>query len=480
MCLQEALQGHDSFSIKGYTKYVHDTKQSLVTYINNQLPHEHVQNSISLHDNSGNTYMLFKINLKDNPFYVCNVYIGSEAFDESRLPDPMIYEDIIFAGDFNAKHSTLADPINKITNCNGRRFLQFTTENNMNILGPKLPTHLRGGRLDYFISGGLSNAKFDFRRLDTLLSDHYAIECTVSMKLEMPPPYERRKINIPVEFVAIFRSFMSSIFRGQKMETRSGQFIHDKLIKNIHQYHDNNIKRPKKTIKGSSKSNWTTDEKLLKFEEQINEALSEYQVHGNVETLTNYLLKIRDSTNLISDVRLEYFHKFLQGLNAHTNQSKVWQGFNALMGKRKTVSQPKEAKLIAHDLLNQYSLTSTFSNLPHDAQVRLDEHKFDRLMKIEIACAETHAEDKLIDCITKTEIDIALSHGKSTAPGEDGITYQVIRYLNDDICDGINPIQLLFTTVYREGLLPWQWKYSIIIPVPKQDSSKCRPISLTS
>ena len=115
------------------------------------------------------------------------------------------------------------------------------------------------------------------------------------------------------------------------------------------------------------------------MEEKISEALNEYQTHGNVATLTNYLVKIRDSSDLKSDIRLEYFHRFLQGLNAHTSESKVWQGFNALMGKRRTIAQAKDAKVIAHDLLNQYSLTSTFSNLPHDVQVRLDERKFDSL-----------------------------------------------------------------------------------------------------
>ena len=65
-------------------------------------------------------------------------------------------------------------------------------------------------------------------------------------------------------------------------------------------------------------------------------------------------------------------------------------------------------------------------------------------------------------------------------PGEDGVTYQMVRYLNGDICNRINPIQLLFSVVYKEGLLPWQWKYSIIIPISKQNSSKLRPISLTS
>ena len=67
-----------------------------------------------------------------------------------------------------------------------------------------------------------------------------------------------------------------------------------------------------------------------------------------------------------------------------------------------------------------------------------------------------HDANRFIDYITQMEIDLALSHGKSTAPGEDGITYQVIRHLNSNICDGINPIRLLFTAIYREGVLPWQ------------------------
>ena len=161
-------------------------------------------------------------------------------------------------------------------------------------------------------------------------------------------------------------------------------------------------------------------------------------------------------------------------------KKKIWQGINAIIGKKKIVKLTKNVEHIAEDLLLQYSLTSTYTNLPHDIKVRLDEKKFDREMKIEIACAETYEADRFVDWITQSELDIALSHGKSSAPGEDGITYQTIRLLNDTICDGINPIKLLFSAVYKEGLMPWQWKYSIIVPIPKKDSDKLRPISLTS
>ena len=177
---------------------------------------------------------------------------------------------------------------------------------------------------------------------------------------------------------------------------------------------------------------------------------------------------------------LNTFIIFLETINPHTSESKVWQKINALFGKTKSTSQSKDALTTALRLLKQYSLTSAYSNLPHDVRLRLEERKFDREMKIEIACAETHDANRFIDYIMQMEIDLALSHGKSTAPREDGITYEVIRHLNSNICNGINPIHFLFTTIYREGVLPWQWKHSLIIPVPKGETGKSRPISLTS
>ena len=69
-------------------------------------------------------------------------------------------------------------------------------------------------------------------------------------------------------------------------------------------------------------------------------------------------------------------------------------------------------------------------------------------MKTEAVCAKTYDANRFIDYVTQTVIHRALSHDQSTAPGEGGITYEVIRHLNNDVCDGINPIQLLFTTIY--------------------------------
>ena len=474
ICVQEALHGHDSLFIRGFSKYVHDTKQGLITFINNNVPHEFTENSPS--ENGGNSYMLFKINI-DKPFYMCNVYIECNKFDEGKLPHPMIYEDIIFAGDFNARHNKLShDNCDKI-NHNGKKLITFISDNNMQVEGTRIPTHIKGGRLDYFIISGLKDEKVNFQRIDHLLSDHYAIEIEIIFNILLPPLYERKRINIPVEFVAPFRDYMSRTFHDANIEDLTGQDINDRIIQRVHMFHEMYFVNAPNRLKAK---NWTEDIKLKNFEKNLYLSLQKYRDNANADNLHEYMSKLKEYRELKSDVRLNHFYNFLQSINEHTKESKVWQSINLLLGKKRTTPQKYDSKTVAEGLLEQYSLTSTFTNLPHDVKLRLEELKFDRLMRIEIACEETLDPRRLNDWISQNEIDVALSHGKSSAPGEDGITYQVIRYLNGQICNGINPLQLLFTKVYREGILPKDWKFSIIFPIPKQDSNQLRPISLTS
>ena len=79
--------------------------------------------------------------------------------------------------------------------------------------------------------------------------------------------------------------------------------------------------------------------------------------------------------------------------------------------------------------------------------------------------------------ITIDELLHAVKSGKSTAPGEDGLTYDIINALLK--VEGDNPILDMFNMSYRNSMLPPAWKSAIIIPVPKSDG-KFRPISLTS
>ena len=78
--------------------------------------------------------------------------------------------------------------------------------------------------------------------------------------------------------------------------------------------------------------------------------------------------------------------------------------------------------------------------------------------------------------ITQDELLYAINPGKSTSPGEDGVTYDILNCLAS-IPEG--PLLALFNLSFLEGRLPRGWKKVIIVPVPK-GKGKFRPISLLS
>ena len=78
--------------------------------------------------------------------------------------------------------------------------------------------------------------------------------------------------------------------------------------------------------------------------------------------------------------------------------------------------------------------------------------------------------------ITLDELLCAVRPGKSTAPGQDGLTYDILYPL---LALPDNPILDLFNMSYSSSTLPLSWKSALIIPIPKSDGT-FRPISLTS
>ena len=77
---------------------------------------------------------------------------------------------------------------------------------------------------------------------------------------------------------------------------------------------------------------------------------------------------------------------------------------------------------------------------------------------------------------TRDELLFNIKKGKSTAPGEDGLTYEIINCL---ITMENSPLLDLFNLSYHNGRLPVKWKTALIIPIPK-GNGEFRPISLTS
>ena len=79
--------------------------------------------------------------------------------------------------------------------------------------------------------------------------------------------------------------------------------------------------------------------------------------------------------------------------------------------------------------------------------------------------------------ITEDELRRALTRCKATTPGDDGVTYQVLRLL---LKVPGNPLLQLYNLCFCRGYVPAAWTSSTIVPIPKPGTDKFRPISLTS
>ncbi|GFW07171.1 RNase H domain-containing protein [Trichonephila clavipes] len=80
------------------------------------------------------------------------------------------------------------------------------------------------------------------------------------------------------------------------------------------------------------------------------------------------------------------------------------------------------------------------------------------------------------------ELKRALSSAHNTSPGPDGISYELLRHLNED---SLVSLLSLFNRIWREQVYPTQWQEAIEIPILKpgkdpKNPLSYRPIALTS
>ena len=173
------------------------------------------------------------------------------------------------------------------------------------------------------------------------------------------------------------------------------------------------------------------------------------------------------------EARTEYWAKFTNKISNTKNLADIWHEVRKVQGKvTKRVAHP-EPKKFADDLMNKWAREARADLIPEEIKDSVREWEQERQEGINRALSTWGVTDSPI---TRDELLRAVKHGKSTAPGEDGVTYDIINCLVS-IEDG--PLLNLYNMSFSEGRLPKAWKKAIIIPIPKPGGG-FRPVSLTS
>ncbi len=79
------------------------------------------------------------------------------------------------------------------------------------------------------------------------------------------------------------------------------------------------------------------------------------------------------------------------------------------------------------------------------------------------------------------ELKSAINNSKNTTPGKD-ISYKILKKLP---AKALEALLELYKYIWNKGILPKQWKTTIVLPLAKPGKditkpSSCRPIALTS
>ncbi|XP_076035206.1 uncharacterized protein LOC143021517 [Oratosquilla oratoria] len=169
-------------------------------------------------------------------------------------------------------------------------------------------------------------------------------------------------------------------------------------------------------------------------------------------------------SELKRDMRKKYWDEFLNKIRNTKSIQEVWYYVNKVKGKKTSVTSDSNPAKKVKELIKQWSSASALSSLPVGHQIALAEN---RLQRLQLVNHNVKLDDDTCVPISIDELLYAVKSGKSTAPGEDGLTYNIINaFLN---IDGKNPILDMFNVSYRNSTLPPTWKSAIIIPVPKSD-----------
>ncbi|GBM62943.1 putative RNA-directed DNA polymerase from transposon X-element [Araneus ventricosus] len=72
------------------------------------------------------------------------------------------------------------------------------------------------------------------------------------------------------------------------------------------------------------------------------------------------------------------------------------------------------------------------------------------------------------------ELKRALSHSRNTSPGPDGITYCMLRHLNEH---SLSNILRLFNRIWEEHLFPSKWREATVIPILKPGKDPGNPLN---
>lgn len=419
----------------------------------------------------------------DRKFTVCSFYLPHHDIQENdiqglinQLPTPFI-----FLGDANARNTLWGDAE---INARGRALENIVLNSPISILNDGSPTHYHiqtntYTTIDLSICSSVIIDDLLYKVLNSrYTSDHYPIKITWNN-----PPIV---INGPVRFKLEkadwknFKNLTEIVFPNNLTTPQLLETIQNVIITAA----DMAIPKTNGNLRKPPVPWW--DENCRRAKREYNRAERALKRNPNIHNRIRYKRAKAYSRYTMNQAKTKCFQNYVSSINQKTTLHQVWKKVRKIQGKFTPTpnpvlldiqgnqrSSPEDTSRI---LARQFASTSSINNYT-------DQFKR-RKLTIEHRRINFNTNENLSynDPISEREVLQALSQTTESSPGEDKITYSMIKNSHPTL---ITSIVHLFNKIFINNEFPNAWRSAIVVAIPKpgKDHRKpenFRPISLTS
>ena len=207
------------------------------------------------------------------------------------------------------------------------------------------------------------------------------------------------------------------------------------------------------------------DPEVKSAKRQLNNATKHFRKNKNVHNKRVMQEAAEHYASLCNTVKNNYWNKWIPDANNCVSAKQLWQKIKKATGTAQRRPKHPNPEAESNRILREFINRSSSDQLTQ-------QHTQDITDTITNAIEQNSPTDIHI---TSQEINAVIKEAKNTAPGEDTISYTMMKHAPQSY---IAALADLYTASLLSGKLPIVWKKAKTIPIPKKAKNTYRPISL--
>lgn len=416
-------------------------------------------------------------------YTICNLYVSPNTnltYQElhnliTQLPPPFI-----ILGDLNSKHTIWG---NNTIDQRGRAVEQLLINTDVSLLNTGAATHFHvqtgtTSAIDISMCSPDVVSDLSWRVLDDLYgSDHYPI---IVQEINAEPVAREPKFIFKRANWKLFTQETATDNTNEDFSCQDNLEIFNTLIINAA---INNI--PMSSGKSTRiRVPWWTDD-CTRVNRERKRALRRYQQTGLIADKITYNRMRAIAQFTKNNARSNSWKQYISSLNSTTPMTKIWARIRKMSGKYKQYQSPcimhnntlvTEEGEVANILAQHYESVSSHNSYSAEFLQIKRNQEADQL---DFSSREEYDYNSPI---TIKEIKGVLQQCKNTAPGEDGVVYQMLKRIH---LTALSLLQKIFNQVWLRNQYPTEWRKAIVLSFlkpnkPATESASYRPIALSS